>query len=344
MSYPRIYKCVRTLALLLVPLFGFAQAPSIGIIDFYGLTKVQEEQVRKVLGATEGGALPSSRIDSEEAIEKIDGVVRARLEAICCDTEGQAILYVGVEEVGAPHFSLHDPPNEPVLLPERVHDSYVAFLASLNVAVRAGNVEEDLTNGHSLMADAACRAHQEEFLEYAADNVALLRDVLRNSFNEEHRAMAAYIIGYAPDKAAVVDDLLYAVRDSDPTVRDNAMRALAAIEVLSKLRPLLNINIASTWLVEMLNSLIWTDRMSAATNLVNLTEDRDEAVLEQLRTRALGALVDMGAWQHLEHALPAFILLGRVLGMEEEAIQQAWSEGDRESIVSKGRELLSEQR
>lgn len=329
---------------LLLPALAAAQAPSIGIIDYYGLREVSKDSVQKVLGVTEGGDLPDSRIDTEQAIEQIDGIVSARLEAICCDTEGQAILYVGVEESGAPHFSLRNPPNEPVLLPDWVHDSYVGFLAALNVAVRAGNIDEDLSNGHSLMADPACRRRQEEFLKYAADNVDLLRDVLRNSFDEEHRAMAAYIIGYAPDKADVVDDLLFAVRDSDPTVRDNAMRALAAIEVLAQSRPSLNIEIPSTWLVEMLNSLIWTDRMSAATNLVNLTELRDPAVLDQLRARALGAMVDMAGWQYLEHALPAFILLGRTLGMDEEAIQQAWSEDDRESVLSKGRDLLANQR
>jgi len=319
---------------------ALAQAPTVGVIDFYGLREVSRGAVIEALGTSEGGPLPDSRLEAEERIEEIPGVVRARLEAMCCEDDGGAILYVGIEEVGAPHFSLHDPPNEPVLLPAHVHDSYVGFLAAVNVAAHEGNGEEDLTNGHSLMACAACREHQEEFLEFAAENVELLRDVLRNSFDEEHRAMAAYIIGYAPDKADVVDDLLCAVRDDDPTVRDNTMRALAAIEVLAKLRPTLNIEIPATWLIEMLNSPIWSDRTAAATNLVNLTETREEAVLEQLRDRALPALVDMAGWQHLQHALPAFILLGRVAGMEETEIQQAWSDGNRETLLSKGREML----
>jgi len=338
-----VYRSVQLiLALLLLPSLALAQAPLIGVIDFYGLREVSEDRVRELLGTAEGGELPDSRIDAEEAIQQISGVVRARLEAICCDDEGQAILYVGIEERGAPHFEVREPPTGIVLLPESVHESYAGFLAAVNVAVREGNVAEDLTNGHSLMANVDCRGHQEEFLEFAAENAELLRDVLRNSFNEEHRAMAAYIIGYATDKTEVVGDLLYSLRDGDEPVRNNAMRALAAIEVLAKRRPTLNIEIPPTWLVEMLNSLIWTDRTAAAANLVNLTEWREERVLDQLRSRAIEALIDMAGWQQLQHALPAFILLGRAVGMEEEQIQQAWFEGEREAVLARGRELMAE--
>ncbi len=39
----------------------------------------------------------------------------------------------------------------------------------------------------------------------------------------------AYIIGYAPDKTAVIDDLEAAVQDPEDGVRSNAMRSLTAI-------------------------------------------------------------------------------------------------------------------
>jgi hypothetical protein len=326
----------------LLACLAYAQAPEIGIIEIYGLRQVSESRVRQALGVKVGDALPRSKGDTEEAIEKVPGVVRARLEAACCE-EGKAILYVGIEEKGAQRFEFRDPPREPVVLPEEVHDTYVRFLTALAEVVRANDTEEDLTQGHSLMKNAACRAQQEKFIEYASHHLEIVRDVLRTSFNEEHRAIAAYVIGYAADKKAVVDDLLYAVRDPDETVRNNAMRALAAIEVLSKLKPSLDIRISPTWMVEMLNSLVWTDRTTAAVNLVNLTEDRNPDVLGQIRDRALPAVMEMAQWKHLAHALPAFILLGRVAGMKEEEIQRAWEAEDRNAVVARGRELLKKQ-
>ncbi|MCP5110724.1 MAG: HEAT repeat domain-containing protein [bacterium] len=318
-----------------------AQNPVIGVIDFYGLRTVSQAKVREVLGVSEGGALPRSRVNTEEALEDLPGIVRARLQAACCE-DGEAILYVGIEEKGAAYYSFHATPEEMVLLPDEVHDTYVHFLSALGQAVRDKDTAENLTNGHSLMANADCRAHQEKFLEFAAERIDNLRDVLRNSYNEEHRAISAYVIGYSPDKTKVVADLLYALRDPDETVRDNAMRALAAIEVLAKLKPSLGIKIPPTWLIEMLNSLVWTDRTVAAANLVNLTEQRDQEVLTQLNERALPSLIDMAKWKHLPHSLPSFILLGRTLGMEEGAIQQAWQrEEDREKLIAEAIELAA---
>ena len=46
------------------------------------------------------------------------------------------------------------------------------------------------------------------------------------------------------------------------------------------------------------------------------------------------ALADMARWKTLAHALPAYILLGRVAGIPEEQIQDSWSRGDRESVIA----------
>ena len=326
------------LPVVLLPGLLAGQVPEIGIVDFYGLGKVSEKRLREVLGVKAGDPLPRSKGDVELALEEVPRVVRARLEAACCH-EGKVILYVGIEEKGAPHFDFRAPPSELVLLPEEIHQNYVVFLAALAQAVRDKNTDEDLTNGHSLMANPACRAHQEQFVIQAEKHLAVIRDVLRNSFDEEHRAIAAYVLGYAPDKSDVVDDLVYALRDPDDTVRNNAMRALAAIEVLGELKPSLEIRIPPTWFIEMLNSIIWTDRNTAAVNLVNLTEHGDPKTLEQIRNRALPALIDMARWKHLPHALPPFILLGRVLGMKEQDIQDAWSKGEREILIARAGQM-----
>ena len=322
----------------LIPRFRQIRGPEIGIIDFYGLRTVSEETVRKVLGVAEGGPLPRSKHDTELAIEEIPGVVFARLQAVCCH-DSRAILYVGIEERGAPHFDYRPPPQEPLFLPEEIHRTYALFLSALNEAVRKNEIDEDFTQGHSLISNARARSYQEKFLAQAEKHLDRLRAVLRRSADAEHRAIAAYVIGYAPDKKAVIDDLLYALRDPDDTVRSNAMRALVAIEVYSRRNPQLEIRIPPTWLIEMLNSIIWTDRTSAAVNLVNLTEERDQETLDRIRDRALSALLDMARWKHLPHALPAYILLGRILGLEEKEIQEYWAGENRLELVKRAAEL-----
>src|SRR3989304_1107877 len=49
-----------SLAFLLALTVGFAEAPRIGIIDFYGLRKVPAEKARPALGGKGGAGLPSS--------------------------------------------------------------------------------------------------------------------------------------------------------------------------------------------------------------------------------------------------------------------------------------------
>jgi hypothetical protein len=221
-----------------------------------------------------------------------------------------------------------------VNLPEEVTAAYHDFLAAVNEAVRRHATAEDLTAGHSLMADPDCRDIQLRFVTLAEKYGAQIRDVLHRSGDNEQRAIAAYVIGYEPNKAAALDDLQFAMRDADDTVRGNAIRALAAVGVYAKLNPDKEIKIPATWFIEMLNSLAWTDRNNAAVALVNLTESRDESTLEQLRARALPSLIDMARWHYLAHALPAYILIGRVAGMPEKEIQDSWSNGERDKVIA----------
>lgn len=322
------------LALSLPLLFSQSAGPRVGAIDFYGLRKVKEEAIRKALGVREGDPLPKSKGDTEDALEQVAGVVSARLEAACCD-EGKAILYVGIEERGAPHVTFNDPPAGLTKLPEEIHGEYTAFLASVGLAVRSGNTTESLSEGHSLMADPGVRAHQERFIGLAAQHLPKLREVLRGSVDEEQRAIAAYVIGYASGKQEVLADLQHALRDPDDTVRNNAMRSLGAIAVLAFREPDRKISVAPVWFIEMLNSLAWPDRQTAAATLVTITERREETVISLLRERAIPALTEMARWKHLPHALPAYILLGRAAGIPEEEIQQAWGAGQRDQLIER---------
>src|SRR6185295_3094035 len=139
-----------------------AQDLRLDVLDFFGLRKVSESQIRKVLGVREGDRLPPSKGDAEAKIDQIPGVVESHLEAVCCDN-GQTILYVGIEERAAPHFELREPPEKEVNLPEEIVGTYNRFLEAAQIASRRGSVDEDLTHGHPLMADGSARAIQEMF-------------------------------------------------------------------------------------------------------------------------------------------------------------------------------------
>lgn len=310
------------------------QAPEIGIIDVFGARKVSQDKIRAALGVKPGDRLPASKGDIEERLEEIPGIVRANLEAACCE-DGKAILYVGIEEKGASAFELRDPPSEAVVLPLDIHHAYHHFVEALGQAVRKGEIREDLSRGHSLIENTEARAIQEAFVELANKHLETLRRVLRSSADEEARAIAAYMIGYASDKRGIVNDLQFAMRDADATVRANAMRALVAVATYARLNPDEGIRVQFTWFVEMLNSIYFTDRHSAAVALATFTEKRDPALLDHLRERASTSLAEMARWKHLPHALPAFILAGRVAGLDEKEIQEAWNRGDRESVIAK---------
>ena len=192
----------------------YGQDLRLDVLDFYGLRKVSESQVRKTLGVREGDRLPPSKGDAEAKLDQISGVVESHLEAVCCDN-GQTILYVGIEEKGAPHFDLREPPEQDLALPEEIVGAYNRFLEAAQAAARRGTTAEDLTHGHPLMADGSARAVQEMFPALADQYVAQIREVLRNSSDETQRAIAAYVLVYASRKNDVVNDLQYALKDAD---------------------------------------------------------------------------------------------------------------------------------
>jgi hypothetical protein len=331
---------VRLLALFCLALLAFGPVayaqggPTIGIIDIYGARKTSTSEVRKALGLREGSRLSGSKGTLEERIEAIDDVVAARIEAACCE-DGKVILYVGLLEKGAPTFEYRTPPAEDVMLPEEVVNAYSKFLDAVRQAGQSAQPAEDLTRGHSLMSDPAVREIQLSFVPLANTHLAQLRSVIRQSHEPEHRAIAAYVIAYADDKPSIVNDIQYAIQDIDDTVRSNAIRALAGLSALASKDPNSGVKISPTWLVEMLNSVTWTDRNNAAIALVTLTEHRDAKILDLLKERALPALIEMARWKHLPHALPPYILLGRVAGIPETELQEAWSRNQRESIIKR---------
>jgi len=319
---------------LLLVCAAAAQVPRVGDINLYGLHKVTADRVLNAAGVRSGERLPASKGDVEDNIEKLPGVVLARLEAICCDGNS-VVLFIGIEERGATHPSFRSPPAGTAMLSQELIDTYNKYLAAVTRAAAQGKASEDFTAGHSTMDDPEVRALESRFLAFAGDHVDWLRDVLRSGPEADQRAIAATVIGYTSNKSKVVDDLQFALQDPDDAVRANALRSLRAIAVYASKHPEAGIKVSATWMVELLNSIVLSDRVEAAKTLVTLTDSSNPPAIALLRERSLPALAEMARWKTLRYALPSFLLLGRTAGIPEDRIRSAWQKGDREAVIGK---------
>ncbi len=153
------------------------------------------------------------------------------------------------------------------------------------------------------MADSAARTIQLSFIPLAEKHLDTLRKVLRTSSDADHRAFAAEVLAYAPNKQSVVPDLVYAMRDRSADVRNNATRALALIAMYGQQHPEAKITVPFEPFIDLLNSLAWTDRNKASLALMAVTESRNPALLAALKTRAFDSLVDIAQWTNPGHAM-----------------------------------------
>jgi len=330
--------------------------PRVGAIEIYGERKVPILKIEKALNIKPGDVLPS-REDAEDRINKVPNVLASRVEAACCSGKDM-ILYVGVEERDAPHMEFHPIPGGVESLAPGLMANYRRFLDEVEDSMRAKNADEDLTNGYSLMADPDCRNLQKSFLEAMQADLPNVAKVVRDSADPEQRAAAAYLLQYAPrgerTTTVMTDGIQWALQDDDDTVRESAMNSLRAVLVGAKMHPEQAVRFEPTWLVSLMNSVVWSDRFHASQALVTLTEGSNpEEALEMLRARALPSVIEMARWRDLQHALPSFILAGRLAGLDESQIKQAWVSENRESVLqalagkhgkSKAKALTSELR
>jgi len=313
---------------------ALAQAPVVGDINFYGLRTITPDKILSALRLKPGDPLPPSKGDLEDRIAELSGVVLVRVEAVCCDGRN-ATLFIGIEERGAPHPELRSPPAGETTLPQEVIDLYSRFLAAVRRAAARGAAAEDLSAGHSVIADPDAQALQQRFGEYAAANLDLLRSALRTDPDPDQRAIAASIIGYAPRKADIIEDLQLAIQDPDESVRVSALRSLHAVAVLASKQPALGLRISPTWAIELLHSVFLSDRVESVKLLLTLTDHAAPQVLAQIREKALRDVVEMARWKTPSYALPPFLLAGRLAGLTDQQTQQVWRTGDRDAVLQK---------
>jgi len=303
-------------------------AHEIAFVDLYGLRNVSPQAVREAIGEN-----PEVSERLVEKLQAIPGVSGGSFELVCC-VEGKNVLFVGIVEPSSPPPPPTRPrPDEETRLPPEFGQAYAEFLEALLPAVEAGRGGEDRSEGHALSEDPAMRAAQEKFIELSRDHVELLREVLASSRYDEDRAVAAHVIAYVQDKAAVLPDLLHAASDADSTVRNNAIRAIGVLAYYAENKPDILQRIDPEPFIAMLSSPEWSDRNKAIGVLLGLTKQRDPRWAERFRGDAVSSLAEMARWQSPSHAYDAFDLLGRMVGLSDEEIVRAWSASDRDGWI-----------
>jgi hypothetical protein len=291
-----------------------AQLPRVGDINFYGLHKMTPGEILAAARLGPGDQLPASRIDLEDRIVGLPDVMDAHVQSLCCEGD-RTTLFIGVQERGEAEVEFRVPPSGTATLPDELMTRYRKYSGALSRA--------ELNGGGA--ADAALRRDREYFRAYATSHILKLRTELRTGSDAEQRAAAITAIACSSSKTAL-NDLLYALQDPDDGVRSNAIRELAAIAVI-------DIRIPPAGLVDLLNSVVLSDRVQATKALLKLTEKQNAAALDAIRERALPSLAEMARWQTRSYALPPFQLIGRVAGLKDAEVNESWEHGDPEAVI-----------
>ncbi|HEX6180326.1 MAG TPA: hypothetical protein VFZ47_03725 [Chitinophagaceae bacterium] len=334
------------LLLVLFTSFAYAQQPmQISIIDFYGLQKVSIEDIRKRLTAKEGDSIHLFK--KEQMVKEIrstPGVVDVEIQSVCCDDkEGKWILYIGIAETKSAKATYHSTPTGTVKLPEEIMTAYDTFMNLVREAVMSGNAGENDSLGHAIMTYPPAKPVQDQLVNYAQQNLPLIREVLYKSANADQRQVASWIIAYNPDKKGIVKDLVFAVKDADEVVRNNATRGLAVIAKYANKHPELNINIPADPFIEMVNSIVWTDRNKGVAVLLALTQNRPPQLIQMLNQKASRSIIEMAKWKNAGHAEMNYLILARMAGIPEETIGRTFSDRKDASIAEMAAKILKNQ-
>jgi hypothetical protein len=309
----------------------------IGDIEFFGYKGLDIAKIREALPAREGDEYSDqSKEQVRQAVTRSLGNEPTDVAAICCDDEGNRLLFIGLPGESNKAF-LHNPePNgRPRLTPD-ILSLYGRLDRAIEAAVRRGGqaAEEDDSNGYSLIKDPAARSLQVAVRKWAIEHERELFRVLEFSSSAEHRRVAGDAVGYARQSRAQTLALVRAARDPDDEVRNNATRALG---VLLRAKPALAAEIQPDTFIEMLNSGKWSDRNKGSALLMELTAGRTPDLLTKIRSVALDSLLEMAAWRRPSHAYFPRTVLGRVAGLPENRLKQLAWDGPVDTIIEAAR-------
>lgn len=308
---------------------------AIGLVDFYGYGDIPRAQLMTALALKPGDAVPAEPAAAEARLRTLPGVRQAVLERVCCDDQGNSMIFGGLVRTGSPVVTFFPRPTGSVRVSDSLRAIADSFVQRMFDGIRSGEAGDSVAEGHSLMSYGPAREWQRAIQRYAVAHEGELRRVLRGSSSDADRAIAAEALGYAADKKSVIPDLVAAARDPYGDTRNNAVRALYAIGILAQRHPELKIVVPVEEILPLLYSPVWTDRNKTSLALFSLSQTRDPALLELLKAKALEPLLEIARWQSSGHAFPAFFIVARIAGVSDEEAFQAFQAGERERILAR---------
>jgi hypothetical protein len=228
---------------------------------------------------------------------------------VCCESTGTAILYVGVRATDR-HPRFRPTPTGAIRLDSEDLALYDRLMDVNQEAVfKAIPRSEDDSAGHALSSYPPEREVQEKVIARVGERLALWRDVALESGERHHRAAAVHLIAYGPKDQMLADLLTRAAQDPDSLVRNNAIRAIGVLARSVDARTHLRID--PTPLMNIFESVHWTDWNKASFALLALTDIGDPKLLAAIARQARNPLRQIASWPPM-HATPGVVILERI--------------------------------
>jgi hypothetical protein len=334
------WTAVATLVALVPAVTSARDRRTLGEIDFFGYKGIDLAAVRSALPFREGELFPPAKTKSadelkrqvSEAIKRVIGRPPTDVALVCCDSKQNDMVYIGLPGESYQALTFDPAPAGPVRFPKAALALREEMDKAWINAVMKGHATEDDSEGFTLTNDPKAKRVQLAIREYALHNEALILQVLASSSDAWHRAVAAQMLGYGRQSGEQVDALVRASLDANDGVRNDAVRAL---EVLAGAKPDLAKRIPAESFIRLLRSGTWLDHNKASLVLVALTKGRDPKLLNLLRSESLDPLLEMARWRNIGHAEAALSILGRIAGIDEEALDKLIEAGQAEAIINK---------
>lgn len=308
----------------------------IGRVELFGTGGRDTTAIVAALRQIYGSPAPNSQETQKALVGRVSAIVTeltgaapTDVDAVCCDENGNTMIYVGLawSGVAAPRYL--DAPRGSVAVPSAVVRAYERTMSALEGAVRSG-ANEDQSQGYALSSDPVLQRAQLELRREATASEADVYNALESASDPRHRAIAAAALGYISVSPRQIAALTRASADPDDATRNNAVRALW---VIARSKQPLAESISPDPFISMLTSGRWTDRNKGLLLVAALIERRP-ALVDRLRLETLDALVEMARWRFRGHSDPARLMLGRIARIPDGRLAELMAAGKTEEIIT----------
>jgi hypothetical protein len=142
-------------------------------IDFFGYGHFDVVKLRSVLPIQPGESINQSvdwstyRSRIDEAIRSQTGKVPTDVARVCCDENGNSMIYIGVAGTSSVALQHKPAPTGEDRLPAAALKLDQETEEALSKAVLAGRIQQDHSNSYALSADPELRAKELQMREFA---------------------------------------------------------------------------------------------------------------------------------------------------------------------------------